>query len=250
MNSAGQSPSENPIRLLQELKDQIIAAFKARTELDDATRNIWSGDAKEMYYTVVAADGLLSRLGDADLGRAQLSAASSRFGQVRSELRAIGAVELEAKLEKIFHHCHSRLSARVPAIPAAQTVPARVIKISPESYELPCSLCGRIAVTIHPASDKERILKGIIVAGITRSLGLNPKDHDRIYGWLANEDLAALHRYMDHDCDIDGGLDAYCPDCDRIYCRTHYKVTEIWDEGFYDCSKATCPQGHSREIDD
>jgi hypothetical protein len=142
------------------------------------------------------------------------------------------------------------LAARIPSIPPAAAVPARVTRLSPEHYELPCSFCGKPAVEIHPAPPEEKILQGVICAGISRAVGLNLSDKEKIFGWLDREDLAALHKYMASDCDIDGGLDAYCPTCDRIYCRTHYNVREVWDEGFYDCSKATCPHGHTREIDD
>jgi len=45
-------------------------------------------------------------------------------------------------------------------------------------------------------------------------------------------------------------IDAFCPDCDKIYCRNHYNVTEEWDEGYYDCSYGICPKGHRRMIDD
>ncbi len=49
---------------------------------------------------------------------------------------------------------------------------------------------------------------------------------------------------------LEGGLDAYCPDCDKVYCRLDYNVDEKWDEGFYDCTYGTCPQGHRRLLDD
>ena len=45
-------------------------------------------------------------------------------------------------------------------------------------------------------------------------------------------------------------MDAYCPTCDRVYCRDHYQTEERYDEGFYDCTYGTCPQGHRRMIDD
>jgi hypothetical protein len=80
------SPAENPIWPLEKLKDRIIAAFNAHTELDEASRSMWCGDAKEMYYSTVLADQMVSRAANADSCRARLSVASSRFEQVRSEL--------------------------------------------------------------------------------------------------------------------------------------------------------------------
>jgi hypothetical protein len=145
--------------------------------------------------------------------------------------------------------CHEQLSAQLPrGAQPASAPPQRVIQRSAESYELPCSVCGQIAVEVHPAGSEEKILRGIICAGITRAVGLDPARNEDFFRWLAAGDLASFHAYLeDH---VDGGLDAYCPTCDRIYCRRHYNVQEEFDEGFYDCSRGICPQGHARKIDD
>ncbi|MBZ5521260.1 MAG: hypothetical protein LAP21_03280 [Acidobacteriia bacterium] len=103
-------------------------------------------------------------------------------------------------------------------------------------------------MAIRPAGSEDKILRGTICAGITRSVSLNPAHNQDIFRWLAAGDLAALHAYMEDK--FDGGLDAYCPACDRIYCRTHYNVCEEFDEGMYDCSRGVCPQGHKRIVDD
>ncbi|MFX1280585.1 MAG: hypothetical protein ACFFA3_14505 [Promethearchaeota archaeon] len=46
------------------------------------------------------------------------------------------------------------------------------------------------------------------------------------------------------------GVDAYCPECDNIYCWEHYNAKEEYDDGFYDCTNDECPKGHKRIIDD
>jgi hypothetical protein len=46
------------------------------------------------------------------------------------------------------------------------------------------------------------------------------------------------------------GIDAFCPECDAIYCHSHYRTQVVEDEGFYDCTYGTCPRGHRRMIDD
>jgi len=242
---------QNPIYLLEKLKDQILAAIDASSHLDDATRSMWRGDAKEMYYNVVLVDQFLSSGLDEDFARSRLHVASSRYQQVRSELKTLGKIgqRLEQDLIPVFSACHKQLAASLP-----KTIPVgpseKVIKVSAQKYMLPCSVCGKQAVGVHPAGSEEKILEGIICAGITRAVGLNPRDQEKIFSWLEKADLAALHRYMETDSDIEGGLDAYCPTCGQIYCRAHYNVTEEWDEGFYDCARGTCPHGHSRKIDD
>ena len=42
----------------------------------------------------------------------------------------------------------------------------------------------------------------------------------------------------------------WCPRCSASYCGEHYIPEVFFDMGFYDYTLATCPQGHTREIDD
>jgi hypothetical protein len=236
---------------LEGLKDRILAAVDACPQLSEDTRSMWRGDAKEMYYLVRLAEHLLSHDVDTESARGPLQLAYSRYEQVRSELRSMGQAgqRLEQELTGVFSACRDSFAARLPETVAASE-PERVTKPAEQQYILPCSVCGKTAVDIHPAGSAEKILKGIICRGITRGVGLKVADQEKIFGWLEKADLAALHHYIGTDADIEGGLDAYCPTCDRIYCRTHYNVSEEWDEGFYDCSRGTCPQGHKRLVDD
>ncbi len=36
----------------------------------------------------------------------------------------------------------------------------------------------------------------------------------------------------------------YCPDCGASYCKDHWQQQVEFDDGFYDCTYGTCPQGH------
>ncbi len=69
-----------------------------------------------------------------------------------------------------------------------------------------------------------------------------------IFERLEQGNLRALHEYIEHM--MEGGLDAYCPICDKVYCKEDYDLDEEWDEGFYDCTYGTCPHGHRRLLDD
>jgi hypothetical protein len=45
----------------------------------------------------------------------------------------------------------------------------------------------------------------------------------------------------------------YCPQCQRIYCVKHWRITPHFDEdfaGWYDSSHGVCPRGHRRLVDD
>jgi hypothetical protein len=126
----------------------------------------------------------------------------------------------------------------------------RVIDRDRQRFALPCSACGKTAVGIVCQPDDR---SGVYVSGIARQtfLGVgDPAAADRVAAWLRAGDLAALHSFIERDEREGGGLDAYCPDCDRVYCREHYQVREEWDQGFYHSAHGECPQGHRRKIDD
>ena len=45
----------------------------------------------------------------------------------------------------------------------------------------------------------------------------------------------------------------YCPQCQRIYCVKHWRITPHFDSdfaGWYDSSHGVCPKGHRRLVDD
>jgi len=43
----------------------------------------------------------------------------------------------------------------------------------------------------------------------------------------------------------------YCDDCKKIYCKNCWDVgPPEFDEGFYDCTFGTCPEGHEQTVDD
>lgn len=244
----------NPFQLFEDLKDRIIAAFRNHEGRYKDAIGMWCGDARELYYSTLLARDLLRRESpDTVSASGVLAAASSYCGQVASELRALGSAgtELEQELHRIFQACHDALSAHIPRPAVTQPdAPERVVRVSDEEYRLPCSVCGKLAVRFHKAGPEEKILEGLICAGITRSFGLKPEYEKKVLEWLAVGNLGSVHKYLEKDLDVDGGLDAYCPKCDRIYCRSHYNVQVQWDEGFYDCSYGTCPQGHRRLVDD
>lgn len=43
----------------------------------------------------------------------------------------------------------------------------------------------------------------------------------------------------------------FCFDCERVYCDRCWQVEPpAFDDGFYDYTEATCPQGHRHIVDD
>jgi hypothetical protein len=41
-----------------------------------------------------------------------------------------------------------------------------------------------------------------------------------------------------------------CRKCEDVYCWADWKPSTVFDEGFYDETKGTCPHGHRQTIDD
>lgn len=42
----------------------------------------------------------------------------------------------------------------------------------------------------------------------------------------------------------------WCPRCDASYCRDHFQTYEVYDDGFFDCIRGVCPEGHERTLAD
>ena len=69
-------------------------------------------------------------------------------------------------------------------------------------------------------------------------------------------DLSALDGALRaHDVEQIYGLDReyapfWCRACAKSYCRACWVVWVDYDEGFYDCTRGRCPDGHERILDD
>jgi hypothetical protein len=42
----------------------------------------------------------------------------------------------------------------------------------------------------------------------------------------------------------------YCPDCGLNYCGNDWDTYVLVDDGFYDCTKGRCLNGHEHTLDD
>lgn len=111
-----------------------------------------------------------------------------------------------------------------------------------ERCELPCAVCDQPAVRFDLDVNRSTGSRILRYSGITCAYELPPRDD--LLAWARSKDVSSLHAHLPE------GLDAYCPSCQRVYCRTHYQTEVIYDEGFYDATYGTCPAGHRRMIDD
>lgn len=76
-----------------------------------------------------------------------------------------------------------------------------------------------------------------------------------IYGDL--ETLASLFEAIEREDFVSARFEDpdfvsfHCRDCGKAYCERCWKQGPAeFDDGFYDCSRATCPEGHEQIIDD
>lgn len=247
------------IQTLEEVQDTIIEFLNAQKTLDASTQRIWISDVKEAYYSVVAGWQMLDATAKGESKYAVssqqfLETAKRRVDQCISELRSIDdeqALKLELALQRAFNACHAAIVTELePYIEPQQTNPprSRVIKIHENEYRLPCVVCGEIAVIFKLGEVLGE--SDVIYQGITHRTSLDFSMKDALVRCLKDNNIAGIHRLVQKKKSMEDGLDAYCPKCDKIYCKKHYHVTVEWDDGYYDCSYGTCPEGHRRIIDD
>lgn len=253
---------QESLEKLKEVRDRIVNFWNWQSAMDEPQRNMWIGDVQDIYYQLITAWDLRKQSAKEHAGyynsvHLTLASAQSRFKQVMSELHSIShqrAVLLAQELETSFEECWKPLAiqAGIEELLSDKKMerPESVVnKIGNTEYQLLCSICGTISYvfkigTPHHAKDKRLIYKGLTHTG-----DLDVKHANRVFQWLEQEKIAEIHRFM-QKVRTAQGIDAYCPDCDKVYCRGHYFLDEVWDEGFYDCTYGTCPDGHRRMIDD
>ncbi len=219
---------------------------------------MWMADVREAYYSALAASELVTRgsgAAPAESVRAIVASATSRAGQVASELRTRGAegAAVAAAFETAVAAMRARLEKTIgDSAPIASPTPptARVAKISDEEFRLLCSVCGQPAAGFRIGENSLSKAPVLIYAGPAKRALLARSEAEPIFAMLADDAIAAVHERVKADVMMEEGLDVYYPPCDRIYCRAHYGVTEEWHAGFYDCARGTCPFGHTRIIDD
>lgn len=118
---------------------------------------------------------------------------------------------------------------------------------------LACSRCGRAAAEIAllpvdvpgpgPLADRDRMERTDFLGTVTK-FG-RYADLLGFFEQLARGDFASA-RGVDADF-----VAFHCWECGRVYCDQCWGGRRMtFDEGFYDCTYATCPEGHEQIIDD
>jgi predicted RNA-binding Zn-ribbon protein involved in translation (DUF1610 family) len=134
---------------------------------------------------------------------------------------------------------------------------------SPVEKTFFCSKCGNAATTIlllpagvdRPAADATVVVEMpvglpggsaesscLIVDGVTcqNQCRLDESSLPFVKRALEDGNSAALYA-MDSEY-----VSSFCPQCGCHYCRKHWEQEVAYDDGFYDCTYGTCPDGHRR----
>ncbi len=248
------------IQELEDIKDGIIHFLNSRKKLDEVTKNYWISDVKEFYYNTVSAWEMLNSAAKGNLkysensknflhlARGRLAKSISELKYYKEELVYNLVKEVEISFEKCWNAFYFEFESLTPSKKIIKPV-ARIIKVSDSEYHLPCSVCGKISVKYKIGFGRFDEHESLVYTGITHSRSLRKDLASELFEILKNENLLEVHQFM-QKYHSQEGLDAYCPQCDKIYCWEHYKAREEYDDGFYDCTYGECPNEHRRMIDD
>jgi hypothetical protein len=120
-------------------------------------------------------------------------------------------------------------------------------------HTLPCANCGRAAaelallpkgtVTAGAASTRDRLERTDFLGTVTR-FG-SAAELAQLFDTIRLGDYEAARR-------IDTDFVAFhCRTCAAVYCEACWRLSApVFDEGFYDYTMGTCPQGHEQRVDD
>jgi hypothetical protein len=245
---------------VNEIIGEIIDFLNAFQKVNKSAKKMWIGDVKQFYYHLVSAWELLkpiNKLGRENIQSSKnfLYSARNDFSRVVSILKIFNTDEktkLISQLGYLFESCWISIWTIIKKLENFNsTVNHNTIinKISDLKYRLSCSVCGKNAVEFKVGYGKFDEKKSLVFQGITHESSLDINLANEAFNLLEEEDLAGLHAFLKNYHNYEG-LDAYCPECNKVYCWEHYDAHEAYDEGFYDFTYGICPKGHKRMIDD
>jgi len=248
------------IQKLEDLKDDIINHLNSLKDLDDSTKRLWIADVKEFYYNTVSAwESLINseKIENKNINDSKtfLYIARNCLSKIISELnifKSERSSKIINKAEQTFKECWDAFWEIFNNFPINREIflsTKSVVKISDYDYQLLCSVCGNVAVEFRIGYGRFDKKESLVFRGITHETSLDLNLAKILFRVLQEENLLEVHNFLKKYHTYEG-LDAYCPECNKIYCWEHYNVREEYDDGFYDFSYGECPEGHKRMIDD
>ncbi len=139
-----------------------------------------------------------------------------------------------------------------------------------EVIQLKCDICNETAANIEITQNGDKLeLKIETILGIS-TMYFNENDKNSVIDFIDKIQTKEGRKefFKDYASDYDPAASNYVPNwveigtytvelafaclvCNKIYCKKEWKgIHETFDEGFYDETLATCPQGHEVCLDD
>jgi hypothetical protein len=250
------------VQKLEEITENIVKHLISLKDLDESTRNIWTSDVKAFFSNTVSAWEFLAtikegepNLKNIDDSKSYLYSARNRLSQIISQLNIFQGRKSSTLIEQVenaFKECWSAFWINYNELLPQEVIvkpTKRIVKISDLEYHLPCSVCGKIAVNFKIGYGRLDEKESLVFRGITLETSLRVELANIAFKILEEDNLLGIHDFMKKYHSPEG-VDAYCPECDKLYCWEHYNAKEEYDDGFYDCTYGECPKGHKRMIDD
>ena len=126
------------------------------------------------------------------------------------------------------------------------------MSVSAEQIECRCAKCGGVAAQFSAwragegtgfMADRDRLERTGWFGQVLKPLPLT--DAETLLEAIRAGNLAALAKA---DPDLFG---FFCRACGSVYCSACWDIGAAeFDDGFYDCTRGTCPQGHEQVVDD
>ena len=114
-----------------------------------------------------------------------------------------------------------------------------------------CEICGhpagRVVFYSDGAADAHLGPASLHVTGVEGSIGFSIRDAETVASLtvaVIAADAEALHRLNDEYTPF------WCWKCRMTYCYRHWQLHVRMDEGFYDATYGTCPNGHYVKLGD
>ncbi len=248
------------VQQIENIKEDIIKYLINLKELDNSTKELWISDVKDFYYYIYSGWEILEtnlKLDKKDIESSKnfLYTARNLLSKIISQLKIFKnnkSSDLIIRVDNNFKECWDAFWI-IYENPLFEKEIVKNIKkviiVSDLEYHLPCSVCGKIAVEFKIGYGRFDEKESLVFRGITHERSLSIKLAYELFKYILKRKLLDVHKFMEKHHGYEG-LDAYCPECDKIYCWEHYDAREEYDDGFYDCTYGICPKGHKRMIDD
>lgn len=245
----------------------VAVYWKQADDLDDPSRSMRFSDACLVGEALETVRGLLPNPGEAcdDVGlRVAAADLRGKAAAVSSQLRMrrdpLGRA-LHTAFDRDSHACVEALEALLAAVAEIEesllssaerrlVASLPVLRTGEERYELFCAVCGRTAVAFEVGAHLEGDQPSLLCRGIVWQQSFSMSHARPMFECLERGAVAEAHAYLIDTGECYEGIDAYCPDCDRVYCKMHYRCQDEYDDGFYDYTQGTCPTGHRRRVAD